>query len=327
MLKRLSTLLLTIPTTLSLACGQVAVEPLGLEDEDFDPYTMDEADAEVASLVAAADVDMASLAQSIAAHPSYGSLSAFSWNRASQILGAYAPLDHELLEEESERLSLCQQHPSPGACYDQMSGVEVSFGLSPAAAAAGLQIEAQFDLAGMTMLDRVELFGAAEQAYISSGGPGGNAGMIPDTFADGTTCDATCKGQMLDKLAIAQSGVMAMASTGGDGEGEGGGGGFWLEIAIVVVSAWVTCILDPDCDGWPFDSNNNECTSDAGCPSDQYCWKGPLGIGDNECRDKKSVGEACSRDGKCLSGCCKVNLNPFSQWPLGGSCRPAGQCN
>ncbi len=60
------------------------------------------------------------------------------------------------------------------------------------------------------------------------------------------------------------------------------------------------------------------------CAEDEYCWKGPLGIGKDECRAKKSQNRVCSSDDACLSGCCKFNAwaNPVSQ-----TCRPANACN
>lgn len=66
-----------------------------------------------------------------------------------------------------------------------------------------------------------------------------------------------------------------------------------------------------------------ECEEDNDCPSDQYCMH-PLGNPFKRCRDKKSLGEVCSRDGKCLSGCCKYHF--FSN-PLSMVCRPSDKCN
>ncbi len=69
---------------------------------------------------------------------------------------------------------------------------------------------------------------------------------------------------------------------------------------------------------------SDDCGWDHDCADDEFCWKGVLGIGKNECRDEKSQGETCSRDGQCKSGCCKFHLwsNPVS--PV---CRPSDKCD
>lgn len=72
--------------------------------------------------------------------------------------------------------------------------------------------------------------------------------------------------------------------------------------------------LDPD----------GECEADADCAPDEWCDKGTAGIGDNVCKPDKSIGQVCSRDGKCLSGCCKYD---FFQHPLSMTCNPANDCN
>lgn len=60
------------------------------------------------------------------------------------------------------------------------------------------------------------------------------------------------------------------------------------------------------------------------CSDDEYCWKGPFGIGADECRSKKAEGKTCSTHEHCDSGCCKLHVwtNPVSK-----TCRPANKCN
>ena len=60
------------------------------------------------------------------------------------------------------------------------------------------------------------------------------------------------------------------------------------------------------------------------CEEDEYCWKGVLGIGADECRPKKAQGKVCSNHDKCLSGCCKYH---FPSHPVSKTCRPASKCN
>lgn len=81
------------------------------------------------------------------------------------------------------------------------------------------------------------------------------------------------------------------------------------------------------CDGAPPASNGNDltlCGGDDLCEPDEYCWKGVLGIGKDECRPKNEQGDVCANDGQCLSDCCKLHVwsNPVSR-----TCRPANACN
>ena len=62
------------------------------------------------------------------------------------------------------------------------------------------------------------------------------------------------------------------------------------------------------------------CEEDSDCGTNQWCDKGIFfGLGYNECKDKKEEGKACSRDGVCLSDCCKFY---WYHW----ECRPASKC-
>lgn len=72
--------------------------------------------------------------------------------------------------------------------------------------------------------------------------------------------------------------------------------------------------LDPD----------GECEDDEDCDQDEWCDTGTLGFGDNVCKPDKSIGQVCSRDAKCLSGCCKYD---FWQHPVSMTCNPASDCN
>ncbi len=69
---------------------------------------------------------------------------------------------------------------------------------------------------------------------------------------------------------------------------------------------------------------SDECGWDPDCGNDEYCWKGVLGIGENQCKPLKDEGKVCSRDGQCDTGCCKYHFwsNPVSQ-----VCRPSDRCN
>ena len=76
------------------------------------------------------------------------------------------------------------------------------------------------------------------------------------------------------------------------------------------------------CDGET--SSTEECVRDSDCASDEFCWTGVLGWGQNECRPVKPLGDVCSRDGQCDSGCCKYH---FFTNPVSMVCRPASKCS
>jgi len=76
-----------------------------------------------------------------------------------------------------------------------------------------------------------------------------------------------------------------------------------------------------DCRG---EEPEGECESDNDCANNEWCDTGTLGLGDNVCKADKSIGQVCSRDEKCLSGCCKFD---FFQHPVSLTCNPAGDCN
>ena len=65
------------------------------------------------------------------------------------------------------------------------------------------------------------------------------------------------------------------------------------------------------------------CDDDKDCDPDEWCDHGTLGFGENECKPDKFIGEVCSRDAKCLSGCCKYD---FWQHPFSMTCNPASDC-
>lgn len=75
------------------------------------------------------------------------------------------------------------------------------------------------------------------------------------------------------------------------------------------------------CDGAPVDHGGGElCGGDDISEQDEYCWKGVLGIGKDECGSKKKQGNVCSNHGQCQTDCCKLHAwsNPASK-----TCRPA----
>jgi hypothetical protein len=112
-----------------------------------------------------------------------------------------------------------------------------------------------------------------------------------------------------------------------------GSSGNPFAIAICMLVATAECAFEQlvatnnldncedDCLGIP---PQGTCDSDSDCLASEWCDTGTLGIGDNECEPDKFIGEVCSRDAKCLSGCCKYD---FWQNPVSMTCNPAADCN
>ncbi|PRQ09751.1 dickkopf-related protein [Enhygromyxa salina] len=69
--------------------------------------------------------------------------------------------------------------------------------------------------------------------------------------------------------------------------------------------------------------SGEECDKDTDCNGNEFCWKGVIGFGKNECRPEKPQGDTCARHGQCTSNCCKLHLptNLISK-----TCRPANAC-
>ena len=290
------------------ACDQPVDSPDFEADPELNVSTVDR-------LVSDSEPTHSDTALAIAQHPQFPALSSFAWAGTVAYVGELAPLDHDLLEEEYERMDLCQQQESPLACHEDLSAVPLDPQVPAEVNAAGLAISDEFGLAALSPAARVGVLMEAQAYYVAAGGAGGDPDAIPGTFGDGSACDAACRQQVVDKLVPAQAGMMVLASTEN-------GQQLALDAAKAIAVAWFTCLINPACDGWPFDNPDKECNDDGDCSNNQYCWKGPLGVGKNECRAKKSNGDPCSRGGKCMSGCCKFNL-----WDLGSTCRPANQCN
>jgi hypothetical protein len=98
---------------------------------------------------------------------------------------------------------------------------------------------------------------------------------------------------------------------------EGAGQAAWSEADAEI--QFDDCV--DDCHGEP---DYGECQSDADCAKAEWCDTGTLSIGDNVCKADKAIGQVCSRDAKCASGCCKYD---FWQNPISETCNPAGDCN
>jgi microsomal dipeptidase-like Zn-dependent dipeptidase len=66
---------------------------------------------------------------------------------------------------------------------------------------------------------------------------------------------------------------------------------------------------------------NGECVcEDDGDCNNGYCDTGTLGVGKNQCKSFKDLGDGCTRGGQCRSGCCKPYWGKVQ-------CRPADKCD
>jgi len=66
------------------------------------------------------------------------------------------------------------------------------------------------------------------------------------------------------------------------------------------------------------------CESNAECAEDEWCNKGLLGIGRNECQPRGTQGDACWDSAECASGCCGYD---FWQGPVWKTCIPEEECD
>ena len=144
-----------------------------------------------------------------------------------------------------------------------------------------------------------------------------------DLDTDFDQCEAQCAALYAVAAGLAMSGyigeLIAAVATGPGGVIIAilGLAQFNYEMALAQ-SALNNCM--DECHG----EYSDECGWDPDCLEGEYCWKGILGFGENECRPQKEEGKVCSRDAQCESGCCKFHLwsNPVSQ-----VCRPADRCD
>ena len=303
-------LLITLPTMCTLACGDIHPEreveaELALEtvlDEVASPEQHQQA--------------MASLAEQIATHPAYAELSTMAFTRVRNVLDASGELSELEREQGVERMEECADGLDWDLCTNELYALGAERELSVGEYQRGQQLDAAFGLTALAMADRMELLRQAQIVYAGNGGAMPGLGFVPDSFG-GILCDDACKGRVLANLDAGHAGTMAYYSEGGD---EGDGGWILLFVAGLILIVTIGSANDSNNDDI-FDGNlNNQCFHDSDCMTDEWCWKGPLGIGHNECRPDKENGEPCGRDAKCLSGCCNFNL-------FGSKCAVPNKCN
>lgn len=318
---KISSFLLTMPTMLTLACGDLPVEAFDADIEAVDASAAATLDA--FTLTTEQHTNSA-LAAQVAAHPAFAALSYRAYLRVSDIVEVKAMMTAAELEASYSRLEHCRL-VSSSLCTEELYASGVDPVINPTEIQLGQQLNNAFDLFSLTLTQRTLLFREAQLAYVAGGGQPPSLSLIPSTFASSTTvCDQSCKAQILKGLDDAHAGTMARMASEDAGD-EGGKHPWWIEIIIAGGTLAVNCLFDPDCYLWPFEIKPGpepECTHNGDCDSDEYCWKGPLGIGENECRDKKKVGDSCGNDDACKSDCCKFNL-----WDGGSTCRVASECN
>jgi hypothetical protein len=318
----LRSLFLSVPTIFTLACGDMPIDAADVDvviDESADAATDDEL------MLTSGQHTASGLASQVAAHPAFAPLSQRAYLRVSAMLDASAMITPEEREQSYTRLEHCRLVSST-LCTEEVYAVGIDPVISAYEIGLGQQLNNAFNLDALTRTQRTVLLRDAQLAYVAAGGTPPPLALVPSSFeGDTVACNQSCKTKILKGMDDAAAGTMArMASD--DASDETAAHPWWVEIAIAVGTLTIGCLINPDCYLWPFETNPDnpppECNDNGDCESDQYCWKGPLGIGENECRDKKSVGDKCGNGDACKSGCCKFNL-----WDGGSTCRVASECN
>jgi hypothetical protein len=254
------------------------------------------------------------LAGQIAAHPAFAALSHRAWLRVGDTVEARAQYTAEELEVIYSRLEHCRGVSST-RCTEELYVAGVDPVITPVEIGLGQQLRTAFGLDAMTRTQRAALLRDAQAAFVAGGGQGPSPALIPGSFDGGeVVCDLACKQTLLTELTDSHAGIMARIASADAGDWTAAHI-WWIEVVIRPWGWWCwwfPCWLpEPE-----------ECNDNGDCATDEYCWKGPLGFGENECRDKKSIGDSCGNDDACKSNCCKFNL-----WDGGATCRAASECN
>lgn len=308
MTTKLRNLLIALPLSLSLACDDLPPDVDTIDDEVSDRDS--------------------TLAAAIAQHTAFRQLSARAWVRIGNVLTAKSTLNVEQLELQYARIERCRDMSSQ-VCLTVLENLTLDAPQTQTELSLRNELNAVFHLDQLPVPERTVLLREAQALYIAGGGAPPPLSLVPSTWENGAvTCDAGCKSTVLDGLDTAHGGMLArLASTdpneSGDGDGSGGTSPWveiLVEIAVAAGLAIIGCLKDPDCYMWPFEQKPQECNDNGDCLDSQYCWKGPLGLGENECRDKKENGENCGNDDACESGCCNFNL-------FGSECAAPSKCN
>lgn len=319
-------LLLTLPALFTLACDPPDAHDTALDESEF-------AEEDVIDDVSVAiSPTAAPLPATVAQHPAFAPLSQRAYVRIGNVLAVKSKWTPAKLETSYEILEYCRDMSSQ-SCVDELSATTLSAALTATEIQQRNALNASFHLDQMSVPDRTRLLQAAQAAHIAAGGAKPPLILVPSTFENGAVpCDAACKTNVLSKMGLAQAGMMArMTSTNpnespdGDDDGGGSGGviGVLIDVGIAIGGLIIPCWLDPDRYCWPEQNPNNpppECNDNSDCASDEYCWEGPLGVGTNECRDKKVNGSKCGNDDACLSNCCNFNF-------FGSKCDVPSKCN
>jgi hypothetical protein len=159
----------------------------------------------------------------------------------------------------------------------------------------------------------------------SSGGGGGSGGGNADCIDNCN--DGYDDAAIVAELIYIKENILCVLAASGGGPAApiiaiGCGAAALTELAITMAIAddhRDDCI--DACNGV---NPDGECSYDWDCEDSEYCFEGLASLGNNTCRDKRELGQVCSRDGKCESGCCRYDfwVNPFQM-----TCQPFQECN
>lgn len=285
-------------------------------------------------------VEVQDVAVELAEHPVFDGVSNAAYRRVDRVLETFGSLSAMQRTTVKNRLTACSGG-DPKPCTDELALLGFNASLSSQESAWMSELLADTDLGQLDLEERREAFLEAQQLRDVATGHASWDDLVPP-IVDGQPCGNACRAAFMaefadphaDFLAAMSSFVSASAwqndafAIGGAGQPApiptGGGGppvdDGVISIAILAVLAIITYCAAHDCT--PDAPEDQECSHDNECDNDEYCHKGFLGAGRNECRPARSLDLSCGRDAECLSDCCKGGFIG-----IGKECKPASECN
>lgn len=258
-------------------------------------------------------------------------------------------------DEEIDAIARMLQHPDYASNFQEaglsLSDLAVELGMEPASLAQYKQlteqliethglssatpevVQAAFSEAMATaqaqtymtvgLQQRLDALGVPTDDGTGSGSSGSDGGST-----GGDDCEDPCFTTHVTALAAASATFLA-ALAGATGTSAVGGPFAVLAAIIIVTTTYAIAVAKinraqkecrEECLGLDL---SDECILDSDCNEDEFCYRGPLGFGKNECREDKGESQLCSRHDQCNTDCCKLHITmPFSK-----QCRPADRCD
>jgi hypothetical protein len=280
-----------------------------------------------------AHIEVDDVAAELAEHTVFDALSMAAYRRLDRMHETFAALTPAQKTSVRNALTACDQG-APGPCADELALLGFTPSLSPQESTWMDELLADTDLASLDLKDRREAFIEAQQLRDAATGNASWDDLVPSTV-DGQPCGNACRTAFMaffadphaDMLAAMSAFPSSAAWTNDafaiEGEGPVPIGDLATDgiVAVAITAALVLISWCATHDCTP-ESPQSECSDDHECNSDEYCHRGFLGVGINECRPARGSGASCGRDEECLSDCCKGGF-----FGIGKECKPANDCD